>query len=130
MPSDIGTLEIVIRNLEVGEADNISLSKKRANSEGAYRRAQELHGDLQDNKNTFSDWKEPKPRHTHHAEYVITKEYELIISTKSLSCLQNDPKGWLDMGPPSSTTQCGVKPSSPRREKRRRPIYFLLYVAG
>jgi hypothetical protein len=52
--------------------DDILPSKERAASEGAehegYKRAQALHENLQDNHNVFTDWREPKPRHTHHAE--------------------------------------------------------------
>ncbi|KIM90182.1 hypothetical protein PILCRDRAFT_1541 [Piloderma croceum F 1598] len=73
--SDVtGTLEIVIRDVTDGDMGDVLPSKERAASEGAdhegYKRAQALHGDLQDNHNIFSDWLEPKPCHTHHAEMV------------------------------------------------------------
>jgi hypothetical protein len=67
-----GTLEIVIRDVTDGDMDDILPSKERAASEGAehegYKCAQALHENLQDNHNVFTDWREPKPRHTHHAE--------------------------------------------------------------
>lgn len=72
VPDATGTLEIVIRDVTDDDMDVILPSKERAASEGAdhegYKRAQALHGDLQDNHNVFTDWLESKPRHTHQAE--------------------------------------------------------------
>jgi hypothetical protein len=72
VPDVTGTLQIIIRDIKDGEMDEILPSNERAASEGAehegYTRAQALHEDLQDNHNTFTDWQESKPRHTHHAE--------------------------------------------------------------
>ena len=72
VPDYIGVLQIVIRDVVDGEMDEILPSNNRAASEGAehegYKRAQALYGGLQDNHNTFTDWHESKPRHTHQAE--------------------------------------------------------------
>jgi hypothetical protein len=62
----------VIRDIADGEMDEILPSKERAASEGAehegYKAAQAQYENLQDNHNTFIDWQDSKPRHTHHAE--------------------------------------------------------------
>ena len=59
-------------DIKDGEMDEILPLNERVASEAAkhegYKRAQALYGHLQDNHNTFTDWQESKPHHTHHAE--------------------------------------------------------------
>lgn len=78
VPHDIGTLELVIRHVEEVEMDDIIASnrqratrQKKKSVHKGYKRAQELYGaPAEDEEDTFSDWKNPKPRHTHTAECV------------------------------------------------------------
>lgn len=102
MPGDVGTLEVVIRDIVQADMDELLRCKERSISEGTESEDMEsedtesegtesegtepeeqdegclrLDANLQDDPNDCENWQDPKPRHTHHTEYVKTNTCQL-----------------------------------------------------